>query len=146
MAADLRLGQPYRAQLTVTVGGEAAWRERLPATWRCSPCKAAPEGLVMVTPEQSISHRRRSTRESWTPRDIRPSVRSSSAYSASFGGMGQKAPSQRQARQASGLDGDAFIQQTVKQSQLDGRGQIVHLKTTAEAGATQAQIGLRFQS
>jgi hypothetical protein len=60
--------------------------------------------------------------------------------------MGQKAPSQRQARQASGLDGDAFIQQTVKQSQLDGRGQIVHLKTTAEAGATQAQIGLRFQS
>lgn len=55
MAADLRLGQPYRAQLTVTVGGEAARRERLPATWRCSPCKAAPEGLVMVTPEQSSS-------------------------------------------------------------------------------------------
>ena len=55
MAADLRLGQPYRAQLTVTVGGEAARREKLPATWRCSPCKAAPEGLVMVTPEQSSS-------------------------------------------------------------------------------------------
>jgi hypothetical protein len=54
--------------------------------------------------------------------------------------MGQKAPSQRQARQVSGLGGDAFIQQTVKQSQLDGRGQIVQVKTTAEVGATQAQM------
>jgi hypothetical protein len=39
----------------------------------------------------------------------------------------------------SGLGGDAFIQQTVKQSQLDGRGQIVQIKSTADAGATQAQ-------
>jgi len=94
--------------------------------------------------ESSVSRRRRSTRESWTPRDIRPSVRSSSAYSAGFDGIGQKAPSQRQARQVSGLGGEAFIQQTVKQSQLDGRGQIVQVETTAEAGATQAQIDSAF--
>ena len=34
----------------------------------------------------SVSRRRRSTRESWIPRDIRPSVHSSSAYSAGFDG------------------------------------------------------------
>jgi hypothetical protein len=125
VAADLHLGQPHRAQLTVTVGGEAARRETFAGDLEVLTMQGGPRGIgdgdagaisspPMCAPIIRIAPSMVDARTVHPSKDTLPSVRSSSAYSAGFDGMGQKAPSQRQARQVSGLGGETFIQQTLR--------------------------------